>query len=74
MVSSSAQRVTLVLFSESDMAAGRTTHEIPLDPRANTSGDVWHILLPNLDPTLLYGERPPHAPHARPNTTPNTMR
>ncbi len=26
-------------------------------PHQNRAGDVWHILLPRLDPTLLYGYR-----------------
>jgi len=57
VVSTSAQRVTLVLFTEGDMAAGRATHEIPLDPEANTTGDVWHIMLPGVRGDLLYGYR-----------------
>jgi isoamylase len=47
--------VTLVLFCEDDLAAGRTTHEIPLDLRLNRTGNVWHVALPALDDSLLYG-------------------
>ncbi|KAI8476733.1 MAG: isoamylase [Monoraphidium minutum] len=55
--SSAARRVSLVLFTEQDLAAGRATYEIPLDADANRTGDVWHIMLPGLDPSLLYGYR-----------------
>jgi hypothetical protein len=30
---------------------------VPLAPEANRTGDVWHIALPGLDPSLLYGYR-----------------
>lgn len=53
--SSAATAVSLVLFSESDLEAGRPTNEVPLDPRHNRSGDTWHIALPDLDSSLLYG-------------------
>ena len=53
--SSAASAVSLVLFTESDLAAGRPTHELALDPARNRSGDTWHIALPGLDSTLLYG-------------------
>ncbi len=52
---SSASSVSLVLFSEDDLQAGRTTHEMELDPELNRTGSVWHIMLPKLDTTLLYG-------------------
>ncbi|EIE26827.1 glycoside hydrolase [Coccomyxa subellipsoidea C-169] len=52
---SSASSVSLVLFSEDDLQAGRTTHKIELDPELNRTGSVWHIMLPKLDTTLLYG-------------------
>ncbi|KIZ04667.1 glycogen operon protein GlgX [Monoraphidium neglectum] len=55
--SSAAQGVSLVLFTEQDLAAGRATYELPLDPLANRTGDVWHVMLPRLDPSLLYGFR-----------------
>ena len=57
MFSSSAWGVSLCLFSEGDLRAGRTTHELALCPMANKTGDVWHIALPALDPTLLYAYR-----------------
>lgn len=49
--------MSLVLFTEQDLARGAATHEIPLDPSSNRTGDVWHIALPRLDPSLLYGYR-----------------
>lgn len=30
--------------------------QVALDPVLNRSGDTWHIALPNLDASLLYGE------------------
>ncbi|KAG2454971.1 hypothetical protein HYH02_000797 [Chlamydomonas schloesseri] len=55
--SSSADAVSLVLFTEADLNAGRATFEIPLDPYVNRTGDVWHIMLPDLRDDLLYGYR-----------------
>ena len=57
VVSSAARAMSLVLFTEADLAAGRSSHEIPLDPVLNRTGDVWHIMLPELDTNLLYGWR-----------------
>lgn len=31
------------------------TCHVRLDPELNRTGDVWHIMLPQLDPSLLYG-------------------
>lgn len=55
--SGSATKMSLVLFNEGDLQAGRVTAEIPLDPAVNRSGDVWHIMVPNMQPGLLYGFR-----------------
>ncbi len=52
---SSATSVSLVLFTEEDLQAGCTTHEIKLSPQLNRTGGVWHIMLPKLDTSLLYG-------------------
>lgn len=57
IVSNAARNVSLVLFTEDDLSAGRITYEIALDPKLNRTGDVWHIRLPDLDPSLLYGYR-----------------
>lgn len=53
--------MTLVLFTEADLHAGRSTHEIPLDRDANRTGAVWHVALPALDSSLLYGAFSPRA-------------
>ncbi len=55
---SSATSVSLVLFTEKDLQAGCTTHEIKLSPQLNRTGGVWHIMLPKLDTSLLYGQTP----------------
>jgi len=57
VMSSNAMAISLVLFDEDDLAAGRSTHEIPLNPTFNRTGDVWHIALPDLSQDLLYGYR-----------------
>jgi pullulanase/glycogen debranching enzyme len=57
IVSNAARTVSLVLFTEEDLAGGRITYEIVLDPKLNRTGDVWHIRLPDLDPSLVYGYR-----------------
>lgn len=59
LFTSGATAVTLCLFTEADMSAGRTTHEIELDPESNRTGDVWHVMLPRVDTRLLYGIRRP---------------
>eukprot|EP00891_Asterochloris_glomerata_P003947 jgi/Astpho2/3947/e_gw1.00063.17.1_t len=57
LFSSNASGVTLCLFTEADLQQGSVTHEVVLDPKVNRRGDVWHILLPQLDTSLLYGFR-----------------
>ena len=49
-----ATEVTLVLFfpGEPDPVL-----ELPLDPRYNKTGDVWHVLVCGLDPGIEYGFR-----------------
>lgn len=56
-----ATAAELCLFTEGDLAEGRVSFAIPLDPAANRSGDIWHVHLPGVDPGLLYGAalRPP---------------
>ncbi len=49
-----AEAVTLVFF-ERGQAPIYT--EIELDPAVNRTGDVWHILVHDLDPSLRYGYR-----------------
>lgn len=52
-----AKGVKLCLFTEADLANGKTTYEITLDPLTNKTGDIWHIALPSCDQNLLYGYR-----------------
>ncbi|MBN2475190.1 MAG: glycogen debranching protein GlgX [Pirellulales bacterium] len=49
-----AERVHLVLFQEGSQ---EPITEIPLDPKMNKTGDVWHILVHDLDTNVLYGYR-----------------
>lgn len=37
--SAGAKSVSLVLFTEADLAVGKATHEITLDPTANKTGE-----------------------------------
>ena len=57
------ERVHLVL---SRRGHERWAAEIPLDPRLNKTGDVWHVFVHGLSPDTLYGYRVfgPFAPHA----------
>lgn len=55
LFSANAWGVTLCLFTEVDLVAGRITYEVELDSDANRTGGVWHTTLPDLDPSLLYG-------------------
>lgn len=57
VTSAGAKAVKLVLFTEDDLAMGKSTYEIELCPVNNKTGDVWHIALPGCDDTLLYGYR-----------------
>ena len=54
---SNAWGVSLCLFTEGDLSGGRVTHELALSREGNRTGDVWHIALPRLDSSLLYGYR-----------------
>jgi isoamylase len=49
-----AQAVSLVLFRE---GREEPIAEIPLDPRANKTGDVWHLFVYGLTTDILYGYR-----------------
>jgi len=49
-----AESVHLVLFRED---SPEPIAEIPLDPRMNKTGDVWHVLVRDLTPEVLYGYR-----------------
>jgi len=47
-----ATSLTLVLF-EKDRP--RSIAEIPFDPEINRTGDIWHILVLDMDPSVRYG-------------------
>lgn len=55
--SSAATSISLCLFTLSDLHKGLVTQEIPLHPRLNRTGDVWHVYLPDVIEGLLYGFR-----------------
>ena len=57
---SSAQSVTLCLFTEDSLQMGKVLHEIPLDPAVNRTGSIWHLAVPGLDRSLLYGKYRPN--------------
>ncbi|MCI5147335.1 MAG: glycogen debranching enzyme, partial [Candidatus Electrothrix sp. AR3] len=50
-----AERVSLVLGLKDDDDAARI--EIPLDPKLNKTGDIWHILISGLPSHIYYGYR-----------------
>lgn len=52
--SKNATSVILVLYSPEDKTP---LLEIPLDPRFNKTGDVWHVHISGLDPGIEYGYR-----------------
>lgn len=54
--SSGASGVKVCLFTQADLQSGRVSYEVALDSTYNKTGDVWHIALPQLDATLLYGQ------------------
>jgi glycogen operon protein len=49
-----ATELTLVLFLPGEP---QPVLELPLDPRYNKTGDVWHVLVSGLDPGVEYGFR-----------------
>ncbi len=52
--SQNATSITLVLFEKASL---KTLAEIPLDPKINRTGDIWHILVLGIDLSLRYGYR-----------------
>jgi hypothetical protein len=55
LYSTTATEVELVFLSEADLAAGRVTAGLVLDPLLNRTGDVWHVAVPSVNTALLYG-------------------
>jgi isoamylase len=62
-----ATSVTLVLFRPGEE---EPLAELPLDPRYNRTGDVWHVFVEGLDPGVEYGFRA----DCLPNPTPDVLR
>ena len=58
-----ATDVSLVLFLPGEI---EPVLEIPLDSRYNRTGDVWHVLVTGIDPTVEYGFRMDRIPNAHP--------
>jgi glycogen operon protein len=62
-----ATAVNLVLFASGE---DEPVLELPLDPRYNKTGDVWHVFVEGLDPGVEYGFRADRSP----NPTPDVLR
>ena len=45
----------MCLFTDTDLQNGKVTYEVDLHNINNKTGDVWHIALPQLDNSLMYG-------------------
>ncbi len=58
-----ATAMTLVLFPPGESVAAL---ELPLDPRQNRTGDVWHVLVSGLDAGIGYGFRAAKSPNLEP--------
>jgi glycogen operon protein len=55
--------MTLVLFPPGESTAAL---EVPLDPRQNRTGDVWHVLVKGIDTGIGYGFRAAKSPNLEP--------
>jgi isoamylase len=62
-----ATSLSLVLFVSGE---SEPVLELPLDPRYNKTGDVWHVLVEGVDPGVEYAFRAA----AEPNPTPDVLR
>jgi glycogen operon protein len=62
-----ATSVTLVLFRPGEE---EPLAQLPLDPRYNRTGDVWHVLVEGVDPGVEYGFRA----DCQPNPSPELLR
>ena len=63
IVSTSATWVSLLLYAPGDE---HPALEIPLDPKINRTGDVWHVLVTGVDPSVEYSYRMDRAANAQP--------
>ena len=64
ILSRHATSVQLVLYVQGDE---ESILEIPLDPRYNKTGDIWHIYITGLDPGIRYGYRVDRQPNDNPD-------
>ncbi|XP_057995639.1 isoamylase 1, chloroplastic isoform X2 [Hevea brasiliensis] len=55
--SANAVSASLCLISLDDLLENTVTEEIPLDPLANKTGDIWHVFLKGNFEDMLYGYR-----------------
>ncbi|HBY59669.1 MAG TPA: glycogen debranching enzyme, partial [Solibacterales bacterium] len=58
-----AAEVTLVLFLAGE---DEPVLELPLDPRCQRTGDIWHVLVRGIDTTIEYGYRMNRPPNGDP--------
>jgi glycogen operon protein len=58
-----ATAVTLILFNSGEP---EPVLELPLDPRYNKTGDVWHAFIEGIDPGIEYGFRTECEPNPAP--------
>ena len=58
-----ATALSLVLFAPGE---SEPVLELPLDPRYNKTGDVWHVLVDGIDPGIEYGFRADGEPNPAP--------
>ncbi len=63
LFSRNATSATLVLFYPGDV---EPLVELPLDPVANRTGDIWHALISGIDPGIQYGYRLDRQPNPNP--------
>ena len=62
-----ATAMSLVLFAPGET---ESVLELPLDPRYNKTGEVWHVFVEGIDPGIEYGFRA----DCRPNPAPDVLR
>lgn len=63
VVSTAATSVSLLLYAPGDP---HPALEIPLDPRINRTGDVWHVLVGDVHPSVEYAYRMDRAANSQP--------
>ncbi len=64
LFSKHATSVNLVLYTPGEF---ESLIELPLDPRFNKTGDIWHIFIAGLDANIRYGYRVNRSPNGAPH-------